>query len=148
MTVEDMEHMAIKLSQEERINTIELCALKNPEIGPSLHDFTVKRFNEDKKRVEELSQAAGSGKIAFYYGSAHGSTLASGMPGKVEGIVGVPPYPGVSFADKSEFIRSITPFFRYHYDVDTGVTSEASSGIKGFFQRLSLPQIFPSFSPN
>ena len=148
VNIEHMKDMAGRLRAMERLEAVGRCINQHPNLAVAAHDITTKRFNEDGKKAEAIIQEAGSGKVSFYYGTAHGSTLASRIPGKVEGIVGLNPSPGVSATDKSEFIRLMTPFFRYHYDVETGGTSEPSYGIKSFLQQFSLPRFFPSLSAN
>lgn len=109
----DLSMMAndVRLRMAEKLGA---CASENQDVKTKILQFFETRTDNDRA----LGKAAGDDRrTAFFYGNMHGEGIAAGYPGKSAGIAGV--YPGLTGVT-----QTLTPFFKYHYEVPSGTTTE------------------------
>ncbi len=118
MTESEIDKMAANMVKS-LMRLTEQCMKDDPDLKRIGEKFEKDRFEDDKSLGADAAKRNPNSRTVFFYGNAHGSSIAAGHPGKSVGIAGLA-------GQSSDNIRKMTPFFFYHFNTETGETQTPS----------------------
>lgn len=139
MTEAELEKMSRDMMKLVTKLTVE-CLAEEPELKKLSDKVDQGRLQGDKTLGKEAADRNPNGRTVFFYGNAHGAGIAGGHPGKSVGIAG-------AFDQNSDGIRKMTPFFFYHFNIESGETQTPSVWQRIFGAERSAPAQTVAMAP-